>query len=117
MLGLLRNSRTGTFRFLHNLTTVDDIILNWVECHEEDQRVRETSMVSSVDSLTRKRGWEYLVITVVPGESLAEARQRLVEHAEYGHWELRRTLLYKGGTRRFWLRRKAMKVESTLMVV
>jgi len=79
--------------------------------------VQETPMVSSVDSLTRKHAWEHLVITVAPGESLAQARQRLVEHAEYGHWELQRTLLYKGGTRRFWLRRKAIKVESTLLTV
>jgi hypothetical protein len=78
--------------------------------------VRETPIVSRVDSLTRKHSWEYLVITVAPGESLSQARQRLVEHAEYGHWELQRTLLYKGGTRRFWLRRKAIKVESTLVM-
>lgn len=79
--------------------------------------MRETPIVSSVDSLTRQRAWEYLVITVAPGESLAQARQRLVEHAEYGHWELQRTLLYRGGTRRFWLRRKAIKVESTLVMI
>lgn len=79
--------------------------------------MQETPMVSSVDSLTRKHAWEHLVITVAPGESLVQARQRLVEHAEYGHWELQRTLLYKGGTRRFWLRRKAIKVESTLLTV
>ncbi|MDN5730593.1 MAG: DUF5703 family protein [Yaniella sp.] len=79
--------------------------------------MRETPIVSSIDALTRKNAWEYLVITVAPDDSLAAARQRLVEHAEYGHWELQRSLLYKGGTRRFWLRRKAMKVESTLLVV
>lgn len=79
--------------------------------------MRDTPIVSSVDALTRKNSWEYLVITVAPQDSLAEARQRLVEHAEYGHWELQRSLLYRGGTRRFWLRRKAMKVESTLLVV
>lgn len=79
--------------------------------------MRETPIVSAVDSLTRQHSWEYLVITVAPHESLAQARQRLVEHAEYGHWELQRTLLYKGGTRRFWLRRKAIKVESTLVTL
>ncbi|WP_407635167.1 DUF5703 family protein [Yaniella halotolerans] len=57
------------------------------------------------------------MITVAPNDSLAAARQRLVEHAEYGQWELQRSLLYRGGTRRFWLRRKAIKVESTLVVV
>lgn len=79
--------------------------------------MRDTPIVSSVDSLTRKKAWEHLVITVAPDESLAQARQRLVEHAEYGQWELQRSLLYKGGTRRFWLRRKAMKVESTLLMI
>ncbi|HIW45482.1 MAG TPA: hypothetical protein H9884_01060 [Candidatus Yaniella excrementigallinarum] len=79
--------------------------------------MRETPIVSSVDTLTRKNAWEYLVITVAPGDSLAQARQRLVEHAEYGHWELQRSLLYKGGARRFWLRRKAIKVESTLVTI
>lgn len=79
--------------------------------------MRETPIVSSVDSLTRKHAWEYLVIRVAPGESLAQARQRLVEHAEYGHWELQRTILYRGGARRFWLRRKAIKVESTLATI
>lgn len=79
--------------------------------------MQETPIVSSVDSLTRQNAWEYLVITVGHDESLKQARQRLVEHAEYGHWELQRTLLYRGGTRRFWLRRKAMKVESTLVVI
>ncbi|GAA2038213.1 hypothetical protein GCM10009720_18390 [Yaniella flava] len=79
--------------------------------------MRETPIISSVDSLTRKNSWEYLVITVAPNESLAHARRRLVEHAEYGHWELQRSLLYRGGTRRFWLRRKAMKVESTLVTI
>lgn len=79
--------------------------------------MQETPIVSSVDSLTRKNAWEYLVITVARDESLAQARQRLVEHAEYGHWELQRSLLYRGGARRFWLRRKAMKVESTLVMV
>lgn len=79
--------------------------------------MRETPITSSVDSLTQKNAWEYLVITVAPGESLAQARQRLVERAEYGHWELQRSLLYRGGARRFWLRRKAIKVESTLVMI
>lgn len=79
--------------------------------------MRETPIASSVDALTRNNAWEYLVITVAPNDSLPAARQRLVEHAEYGHWELQRSLLYRGGTRRFWLRRKAIKVESTLVVV
>jgi hypothetical protein len=58
--------------------------------------------------------FEYLVLTVRPGQSLADARRAIVEHAEYGKWELRRSRLYTGGIRRYWLRRKVLRVERTL---
>lgn len=58
--------------------------------------------------------FEYLVITVAPGERLADARARLVEHAEYGKWELSRSVLLYGGVRKFWMRRRVMRVHSTL---
>ncbi|HXD27994.1 MAG TPA: DUF5703 family protein [Arthrobacter sp.] len=61
-------------------------------------------------------GFEYLVLTVRPGQSVADARRELAEHAEYGKWELRTTRLYLGGTRRYWMRRKVMRVASTLDV-
>ena len=35
--------------------------------------------------------YEYLVLTVSPEDSLPEARRRLVEHSEYGKWELERS--------------------------
>jgi hypothetical protein len=35
------------------------------------------------------------------------------EHAEYGRWELSRTVIYEGGVRRMWLRRKIMRVQRT----
>ncbi|NUP73048.1 MAG: hypothetical protein HOQ07_00075 [Sinomonas sp.] len=57
--------------------------------------------------------YEYLVLSVNPGESIAEARQRVREHSEYGKWELERSRLYMGGGRRYWLRRKIMVVERT----
>jgi hypothetical protein len=59
------------------------------------------------------RDFEYLVLTVSPVESLREARQRVTEHAEYGKWELTRTVIYIGGVRRYWLRRKVMRVART----
>lgn len=68
-------------------------------------------------SLKRERDYarqfEYLVLTVSPVEPLREARQRLTEHAEYGKWELTRTVIYTGGAQRYWLRRKVMKVART----
>lgn len=58
--------------------------------------------------------FEYLLVTVAPGERLSEARARLIEHAEYGKWELHRALHLYGGTRKYWLRRRIMRVERTL---
>lgn len=60
------------------------------------------------------RQYEYLVLTLSPGDSLPEARRRLVEHSEYGKWELERSKLYFGGGRRFWLRRRVMQVQRTV---
>ncbi|GAB3522086.1 DUF5703 family protein [Arthrobacter monumenti] len=59
------------------------------------------------------RQFEYLVLTVSPVESLPEARRRLNEHAEYGKWELERSVIYFGGARRYWLRRKILRVART----
>lgn len=59
------------------------------------------------------RQFEYLVLTVSPVEDLPEARRRLTEHAEYGKWELERSVIYMGGARRYWLRRKILRVPRT----
>ena len=46
-----------------------------------------------------------------PRESTRSAiRQELADHAEYGHWELHRSVVYLGGTRKAWLRRKIIRV-------
>ena len=76
--------------------------------------MREQTMSSTLDSITHRQNWEYLVITVAPDESLNEARRRLVEHAEYGKWDLQRTVVYRGGMQRYWLRRRVLRVRSTL---
>ncbi|MDQ4491367.1 DUF5703 family protein [Sinomonas sp. ASV486] len=60
------------------------------------------------------RQYEYLVLSVSPGDSVADARQRVREHSEYGKWELERSRLYMGGGRQYWLRRKVMLVERTV---
>ena len=46
--------------------------------------------------------------------SRSEVRKMLTDEAEYGRWELARTQLYIGGARRVWLRRRIMRVSSTL---
>ena len=77
--------------------------------------MKEQFLTSSVQ---RERDYlwqyEYLVLTVSPDDSLPEARRRLVEHSEYGKWELERSKLYVGGGRRFWLRRRVMQVQRTV---
>lgn len=62
------------------------------------------------------RQYEYLIITVPPGESLPGAYQRLREHAEYGKWELERSTLFQGGERKYLMRRRVFRVERTLDV-
>lgn len=59
-------------------------------------------------------GHEYLVLRLSPGEPLELARRALAEHTEYGRWELARTLLYQGGARTYWMRRRTMRVVSSL---
>lgn len=76
--------------------------------------MREQEITSRLDSLEQRQRWEYLVMTVAPRDSVAEARRKVVEHAEYGKWELQRTVLYRGGARRYWMRRRIMRVRSTL---
>lgn len=79
--------------------------------------MREQEITSGLDSLEQRQNWEYLIMTVAPRDSVAEARRRVVEHAEYGKWELQRTVLYRGGARRYWMRRRIIRVRSTLTSV
>ncbi|MFD2024255.1 DUF5703 family protein [Promicromonospora aerolata] len=66
-------------------------------------------------SVFRKHSqYEYRVMTFDPGTPVPDARRLLTDEAEYGRWELARTLLYIGGRRKVWLRRKIIKVSSTL---
>ena len=57
--------------------------------------------------------FEYQVLTFDRHTSKAEARQAVREHAEYGRWELARTVIYRGGIRRMWLRRRIIRVDRT----
>lgn len=43
-----------------------------------------------------------------------QVRKLLTEEAEYGHWELVRLRRYRDGSTTAWLRRKVIKVRSTL---
>ncbi|MCL2424681.1 MAG: DUF5703 family protein [Micrococcales bacterium] len=53
-------------------------------------------------------------MTLPPTTSAAAAREQLTEAAEYGRWELARTVLYAGGRREILLRRRIIRVRATL---
>ncbi|WP_372592722.1 DUF5703 family protein [Actinotalea sp.] len=73
-----------------------------------------TGTASRAGARTGAAQYEYRQVTLDPSTSRAQARTLLTEEAEYGRWELARTLLYAGGRRRVWLRRKIIRVRSTL---
>jgi hypothetical protein len=58
--------------------------------------------------------YEYRVLTLGRHTGRGDARTLLTEEAEHGRWELARTLVYAGGNRKVWLRRKVIRVRSTL---
>jgi hypothetical protein len=78
-------------------------------------------LVQNAVNRPRRDGWkargghyEYRVLTIEPPAGRNDVRRLLTEEAEYGRWELARSLLYAGGRRKIWLRRKIIHVESTL---
>ncbi len=46
--------------------------------------------------------------------SRSAVRRLLVDHAEYGGWELARVRLFPDGTRKIELRRKIIRIRATL---
>lgn len=58
--------------------------------------------------------YEYRQLTLPRGTSRAQARALLAEEAEYGRWELARVVLFFGGGRTVWLRRRILRVQRTL---
>lgn len=61
---------------------------------------------------------EYEFRTIVfPRDAAHSAiRQELADHAEYGRWELHRTVVYMSGKQRAWLRRKIIRVPRPPML-
>ncbi|MFV0460131.1 MAG: DUF5703 family protein [Actinomycetales bacterium] len=72
--------------------------------------------MSSQSTARRRRSaeYEYRVLVVPRGESRASVQERLTDEAEYGRWELARVVVYIGGARRIWLRRRIMRVQRTV---
>lgn len=55
--------------------------------------------------------YEYRVVSLPSRSTRAEATRLLTEQAEYGRWELARTVVYFGGARKMWLRRRIQRVQ------
>jgi hypothetical protein len=53
--------------------------------------------------------WEYQPVRLPPDVTRISATVQLGIRAEFGGWELARTLLYADGTRKVWLRRKVSR--------
>jgi hypothetical protein len=60
--------------------------------------------------------WEYRRILLPRGVGRNAAQRLLTDAAEHEHWELDRLRLYPDGTRRVTLRRRILRVKSTLRV-
>lgn len=54
--------------------------------------------------------YEFRTIRFPRGTTRSSIRQELADHAEYGHWELHRMVVYLGGTQKASLRRKIIRV-------
>ena len=54
--------------------------------------------------------YEFQVLRFPRDATRSQIRAALAEHAEYGRWELHRTVRYMGGQQRSWLRRKIIRV-------
>ncbi|GAA3615180.1 hypothetical protein GCM10022199_19240 [Marihabitans asiaticum] len=54
--------------------------------------------------------YEFQVLTFPRGATRSQIRAALAEQAEYGRWELHRTVVYTGGAQRSWLRRKIIRM-------
>ncbi|ADU48256.1 hypothetical protein Intca_1743 [Intrasporangium calvum DSM 43043] len=57
--------------------------------------------------------YEFQVLTFDRHTPKAVRRQAVREHAEYGRWELTRSVRYEGGVHRVWLRRRIIRVQRT----
>ena len=58
--------------------------------------------------------YEYLTLTFGREVGRGDIRRLLTEHAEYGHWELDRTLIYLGGRTRTRLRRRIIRARRSV---
>jgi hypothetical protein len=80
----------------------------------ENSRQPKGHVVSPVgERIPLSTRYEWRVVDIPASVSRAEARAMLTEHAEFGAWELARTIVFIGGARRVWLRKRTMRVLRT----
>lgn len=60
-----------------------------------------------------RKKFEWRVVEIPRDVSRSDARALLTEHAEYGQWELAKSILYQGGARKVWLRRRVIRLQRT----
>ena len=58
--------------------------------------------------------YEYQRVTLPRGTTRSAAQRALTDAAEHGHWEIDRLRLFPDGTRKVTLRRRILRVQSTL---
>lgn len=80
------------------------------------RRVEPGSTTASlpIESGRSPHDYEFVVAVVPRRTSLHTLRAALTSEAERGRWELARTCLYYGGGKQVWLRRRIIRVRSTL---
>ncbi|WP_420175579.1 DUF5703 family protein [Luteococcus sp. OSA5] len=66
--------------------------------------------VESIDG----HDFEVQAVTLPHTVTRNQVRKLLTEEAEYGKWELHRLRRYRDGSTQAWLRRRVIKVRSTL---
>ena len=66
-----------------------------------------------LDSRQPSSHMQWRVVDIPRDITRRETTQLLSEQAEYGRWELARTVVFVGGARRVWLRRRTIHVERT----
>lgn len=80
---------------------------------------QHTPSAAAVADLPVEKGrthadYEFQVLTVPRGSSIGSVRSALADRSEYGRWELVRTRVYMGGGKKVWMRRRIIRVTSTL---
>ncbi len=81
--------------------------------HEISPLTREGAVVPTARAAARTTHMETRIVVIPANVSRSDARKLLADEAEYGKWELARVQRYRGGARRVWLRRRAMRVRRT----